>query len=554
MLSQVIIGRASGLGRDWIQAFPSTFLFLLLNIWVWSINHDWRHLLDILVGASNIDPHTQALALFAGATIMGLAIAGAKGMAGILTDLLEGRYWPRLFHLGAVAKRREQAAREAASHRKQWENFCDRYRDSPATNMDRLREEDRLLKLLGRRRYPLDPERIAPTAIGNVQAAAEEHIQRRHGFTPSRVWPHFWLLIPQDTRAELDKARTTTQRTALYLVWCLAFPLSASAVYSTLPWLSLLKIIAGVVAAWIIIMYVVSRVSDNVATTAMLGYILILMAVCIIAIYQQQLSFILVLLAGPVISVLIVRFVLMSRVIRYHEMLVAAFDVHASLIHDALARESAATVTAEALTAHEHAEGRGAATSPIWAWGMAAEYAYDPPWPDAANTPASVLAGLPYGPAPVVSAPAAFAPSAPMPAPSVPAAPVGLKRVTSTTSRRATPASAESTVELPRNDSGDHLASEIFNGSQAAASPHHIDVRDGSPTTSGSPANASAGPTNHSRNLANASGNPISTSGSPTNGDLPTGLVETTNPWRLDNTAQSVAEWRQAAAANKPTS
>jgi hypothetical protein len=127
--------------------------------------------------------------------------------------LLEG-YWPSL--LGPI--RRLLVARVTRRH----DRLAARWRALRSRPEDELDNDERaeLVRIDRRlRRVPLIPQQRMPTRLGNVLRSAESRPVRKYGLDAAVCWPQLWLLLPEDTRAEIGAARRRLDRAAAGVVW-----------------------------------------------------------------------------------------------------------------------------------------------------------------------------------------------------------------------------------------------------------------------------------------------------------------------------------------------
>ncbi len=61
------------------------------------------------------------------------------------------------------------------------------------------------------------------TPIGNILRAAERRPADKYGLDTITVWPHLWLLLPEDNRQELRAARTSLDTAVAAATWGLLF-------------------------------------------------------------------------------------------------------------------------------------------------------------------------------------------------------------------------------------------------------------------------------------------------------------------------------------------
>ncbi|MFE1827818.1 hypothetical protein [Streptomyces yangpuensis] len=83
-----------------------------------------------------------------------------------------------------------------------------------------------------RRDWPSWPDRYMPTRVGNILRAGESRPVDKYGLDPLAVWPHMWLLLPDQARADLIAARTALDGAVAGFLWGLLF--SAFTVWT--PW------------------------------------------------------------------------------------------------------------------------------------------------------------------------------------------------------------------------------------------------------------------------------------------------------------------------------
>jgi hypothetical protein len=88
---------------------------------------------------------------------------------------------------------------------------------TPAETGELARLEMRL------RRTPVSRAITMPTRLGNLLRAAEERPNRKYGLDTVAVWPQFWLVLPQDTRAELIHARMGLEAATRAWLWAALF-------------------------------------------------------------------------------------------------------------------------------------------------------------------------------------------------------------------------------------------------------------------------------------------------------------------------------------------
>ena len=74
-----------------------------------------------------------------------------------------------------------------------------------------------------RRRFPTDPNKLMPTALGNALRAAETGAGEPYGLDAVIIWPRLYPLLSQDVRALVDDQRDALDRAARF---CVTFTLA----------------------------------------------------------------------------------------------------------------------------------------------------------------------------------------------------------------------------------------------------------------------------------------------------------------------------------------
>jgi hypothetical protein len=72
------------------------------------------------------------------------------------------------------------------------------------------------------RRYP-GPGRYQSTRVGNTLRAGESRPADKYGLDAVALWPHLWLLLPDNTRTELTAARSSLDSATGAFIWGILF-------------------------------------------------------------------------------------------------------------------------------------------------------------------------------------------------------------------------------------------------------------------------------------------------------------------------------------------
>lgn len=132
--------------------------------------------------------------------------------------LMEG-YWPRFLEgrRSVLAKRvADQAARDSSR-----EKVLSAVVDQGGGTLAERREFARLTQR--GRRIPGEKHGYQPTRLGNILRAAETRPADKYGLDVIYVWPHMWLLFPEEVRKQLEEARQALDSAVAGCIWGLAF-------------------------------------------------------------------------------------------------------------------------------------------------------------------------------------------------------------------------------------------------------------------------------------------------------------------------------------------
>jgi hypothetical protein len=214
----------------WATVSASALVFWLGGLAAWIHHRGGVHTLSKQTGW--LDRQTPAIQAAVMLTVL-LAVTGSGIIVNRATTpalrLLEG-YWPAW---AAPVQRRlaRWLARRAADEADAWQQAHARVQ-SPSPTDDDLASYTRLERR--RRRRPSTPGYFLPTPIGNILRAAERRPADKYGLDTIIVWPHLWLLLPEQTRTELRAARTSLDGAVAAAIWGVLF-----LAFTPLTWLAL---------------------------------------------------------------------------------------------------------------------------------------------------------------------------------------------------------------------------------------------------------------------------------------------------------------------------
>ncbi|MFI2368507.1 hypothetical protein [Streptomyces sp. NPDC018833] len=243
MLTALWSGLGSKVADRWALLLTSPALgFWMGGLLAWIHAHGgitgrqsgWKSLgraWDLSIGS--LPAAAQALT----AVLAVLLVAGSARLAEELTfgvlRLLEG-YWPRptaplrimmLNARGRAGERRAERWRDLA--RRRTELTAAEFAEYTALNAARAL-------------VPPAPRDRMPTRLGDILKAAESRPRHRYGLDAAVCWPHLWLSLPEQARAEIATSRARLDEAARLWLWGLLFLL-----WTTFTWWAVAVAVLG---------------------------------------------------------------------------------------------------------------------------------------------------------------------------------------------------------------------------------------------------------------------------------------------------------------------
>jgi hypothetical protein len=233
-------GLGGKLAERWAASSATpAFLFWAGGVVAWAAVHDdgWGRIKEWTTGLDGLPSAVQAAAVIAPLLFVAASAVAMQAASLSLLRALEG-YWPRPLH----GLRRRIVARRVARVRGDDERFQVLAGRIDADDTLTGDEELEYLELDRRRREaPALEERRLPTRLGNILRSAELRPLDKYGLDAVICWPRLWLLLPAETKQNLNEARAALDSAARLVGWGVLF-----AVWTVWTWWALL--IAAVVA------------------------------------------------------------------------------------------------------------------------------------------------------------------------------------------------------------------------------------------------------------------------------------------------------------------
>jgi len=178
------------------------------------------HLTHLAASFSKLPGLAQGALLIAALMLVSGSGAVVAQVCPVMIRLLEGYGWPaRLSRLPRTrAIRRRKEARERVTARQETGN-----------QLADVRAEDVI------RWTPAADDLVMPTRLGNILRSAEARPGETYGLDVAVCWPHLWLVLDSDSRAEITSARAAVNAGARGWLWGALFAVWAVWAWWALP-------------------------------------------------------------------------------------------------------------------------------------------------------------------------------------------------------------------------------------------------------------------------------------------------------------------------------
>ena len=162
------------------------------------------HLKNLAASYGKLPGLAQAALLIAGLMLVSGSGAVVAQVSPVVIRLLEGYGWP--------ARLSKPLRQRAIRHRKDARGHATERLESGNQLAD-PRAEDTM------RWTPAVEDLVLPTRLGNILRSAEGRPGDVYGLDVTVCWPHLWLVLDSDTRAEVTSSRATLNAGARGWLW-----------------------------------------------------------------------------------------------------------------------------------------------------------------------------------------------------------------------------------------------------------------------------------------------------------------------------------------------
>jgi hypothetical protein len=209
----------SKIADRWAAIAAPTLVFWIGAVLAWTSGHGgWRRLTSAGTWIERHGAATQLISVLAALTVIGASGLLIRWAVPGALRLIEGYLPWRVGRIRCMLTRR--AAARAARLDEELRELLAHFDAGRATAEQRARFQ-RLDRL--RRDLPSRPERYMPTRVGNILRAAESRPVDKYGLDAVAIWPHLWLLLPVQARADVQESRTAVDNAVAGLLWGLLF-------------------------------------------------------------------------------------------------------------------------------------------------------------------------------------------------------------------------------------------------------------------------------------------------------------------------------------------
>jgi hypothetical protein len=219
MSAKFLEGFGGKLAEQWVaNLLTPAFVFWSGGILAYIHRHGWDAVAKLFP-----DSKIEALQLAVLACFLLLIYISALVVQRFDTEILrglEGYWYPGIRHLFRPYLTQYQIKRKDEI-KTQWKPLNKKLKAQKAvTSTERANfvRYDRSL-----RQFPNDETDFLPTRLGNLLRAAERRSYDRYGLDAIVCWPRLWLILPENTKKELQEVRTQLNNGVRIFTWSILF-------------------------------------------------------------------------------------------------------------------------------------------------------------------------------------------------------------------------------------------------------------------------------------------------------------------------------------------
>ncbi len=202
----------------WLVIFlKSGVLFWIggLAAWLWHTDADllslWHHFMT-----ADIKPVQALLLIFILTLLLAMVASILKRFDFSVLRFLEGYGWPQWLR----TKLMQRQARALKTQRERLKQLAQQAKSHPLTAKEQaeyIRLDWQLMCI------PYESTQLMPTRLGNLLRAIELKPRIRYGLDAIICWPHLWLVLPDDVKIEIVKARHQLDTAVRIWMWSVLF-------------------------------------------------------------------------------------------------------------------------------------------------------------------------------------------------------------------------------------------------------------------------------------------------------------------------------------------
>ena len=228
----------SDFGEGWVGSPIERWLVILLKsgalfwigglaAWFWHTDADWLSIWQHFITA-DIKPVQALLLIFILMLLLAMVASIIKRFDTSILRFLEGYGWPRW--LRTLFIRMQHRSIEKQGQRLRYlVNEAKSRQLTPKEQAESVRLDWQLMYI------PHEMSQRMPTRLGNVLRAIELRPRSRYGLDALVCWHHLWLVLPDEVKMEVVKARHQLDTAVRIWMWSVLFLIWGSWVWWAIP-------------------------------------------------------------------------------------------------------------------------------------------------------------------------------------------------------------------------------------------------------------------------------------------------------------------------------